>query len=146
MELEEISWISRIFRKIDMFSSLSMTEATDLIENMEKVHYVKGEKIIKQGDKGDSFFIVYKGKVKVSVKKGFFSTVNLGELGPEQFFGEMALLSDEPRSATVAAAEDTDCFVLFKGQFQHLLEKNPSFQNLVQRAREKRSFEIRRNQ
>ena len=144
MEPEEISWISKIFRKIDMFSTLTMAEMSDLIDSMSKHHFSKGEKIIKQGDKGDAFFIIYKGKAKALMKKGFFKTVELGELKSEQFFGEMALLSDEPRSATVIAEEDTDCFVLFKGQFQHLVEKNPTFEKVVKQLQEQRAFEMRR--
>jgi len=68
----------------------------------------------------------------------------VSQLGPEQFFGEMSLLSDEPRSATVVAEEETDCFVLFKGQFQHLVSRNPTFANIVQTLRERRSFELKK--
>lgn len=139
----DISWISKVFRKIDMFSTLSITDMGNLIENMEKIPFAKGKKIIKQGDKGDSFFIVYKGKVKASVRKGLFSSAVLGELGPEQFFGEMALLTEEPRSATIEAIEDSECFVLFKSYFQDLVAKNPTFAKMVQGLREKRAFQIK---
>ena len=56
---QEISWIARIFRNINMFSSLSMKEVSDLIEHMERKDYAKGKTIIKQGDAGDSFFMIY---------------------------------------------------------------------------------------
>ena len=144
MTPEEISWLSKVFRKIDVFSNLSFIEMSDLIEGMEKYHYKIGDKIIQQNEKGDAFYIIYKGKVKAEVKKGWFNVVDVGQLGPEQFFGEMALLTDEPRSATVIAIEETDCFVLFKGQFQHLMEKSSVFQSLVYHAQEKRLFEIRK--
>jgi len=146
MDPEEITWLAKVFRKTDMFASLTMAEMDDLIEFMSKYKYPKGEKIIKQGELGDSFFMIYKGKVKAVIKKGFFKTVELNELGPEQFFGEMSLLTDEPRSATITAVEDTECFVLFKGQFQLLRDKNPKFEKVVQMEREKRNFEIRRKQ
>jgi CRP-like cAMP-binding protein len=141
MQTEEISWLCAVFRKIDMFSSLTVAEVTDLIDHMEKYSFSKGSKIVRQGDKGDSFFIIYKGKVRALVKKGFFSSTQVGELGPEQFFGEMALLSNEPRSATVVAVDDTECFMLLRGDFEQLVRKNPAFSRLVQRASQKRSFD-----
>lgn len=144
METEEVLWLAKVFRKIELFSTLTMADLESLIAGMEKYHFAKGEKIIKQGESGDAFFIIYKGKVKVTRKKSLFSSVELGELGPESFFGEMALLTNEPRVATVIATEETDCFVLFRGQFQNLVEKNPTFQKLVKNLQEKRSFELQR--
>lgn len=141
MNAEEISWISKIFRKIDMFSSLSMADMGDLIDHMERKHYFKGEKIVKQGARGDSFFIIFKGKVKAAKKTAFIFNKTLAFLESEQFFGEMALLTDEPRSATITAMEDTDCFVLFKGHFENILKKNPSFAQLVRTLSEKRRSE-----
>ncbi len=145
MEPEEISWISRVFRKIDMFSTLSMSEAAELIDHMNKYHFKPGESIIKQGDKGDAFYILYKGKAKAMLKKGFFAKpVELGVIAPEQFFGEMALISDEPRTASVIADEETDCFILFKGEFQHIMSKNPTFEKMIKNLLEKRNFENKR--
>ncbi len=86
-----------------MFSALTVEEMTEMIDHIKKIHYKPGATIVKQGKFGDSFFIIYKGKVKAVLKKGMFSTVDLGELGPEQFFGEMALILDQPRCATVEA-------------------------------------------
>lgn len=142
MDQNEIGWLYRVFKKVDIFSTLTVGEMSNLIDFMKKYHYEKGKKIVKQGDPGDAFYIIYKGRVKILVKKGFFSKVEVGTLGPEQFFGEMALLKDEPRTASVVADEETDCFVLFKGQFQHLVSRNPTFANVVKSAQEKRSFEL----
>src|SRR5581483_5724037 len=109
MQTEEISWLCGVFRTIELFTSLTVAEVSELIERMEKYQYEKGRKIVRQGEKGESFFIIYKGKVKALIKKGLFGSMQVGELGPGQFFGEMALLSKEPRSATIQAAEDTQC-------------------------------------
>ncbi len=137
MNPDEISWLSKVFRKIDIFSSLSMADVGDLIDHMQKRHYASGVKIVKQGDPGDAFFIIYKGSV--SVKKGLMVFKRkVGTLGPAQFFGEMSLLSDEPRIATVTANEETDCFLLLKGHFEHLLKKNPSFAGMMKELSEKR--------
>lgn len=139
---QEITWIWNFFRKVDMFSALSILEMGELIDRIKKIHYKKGETIVKQGKMGDSFFILYKGKVKATLKKGIFSHIDLGELGPEQFFGEMALILEQPRSATVTALEDTDCFVILKNEFQYLVRKNPVFSKIVSDTSEERAFEI----
>lgn len=143
---DEVSWLCRVFNKIDIFSSLTVSEVSELVDNMEKYRFEKGRKIVRQGEKGDSFFIIYKGRVRALVKKGLFGSAQVGELAPEQFFGEMALLSNEPRSATVQAAEDTECFVLLKDDFDQLVRKNPAFAHLVQRASQKRSFDLKQQQ
>ena len=141
---DEICWMLNFFWKVDMFSALTVPEMDGMIEQTKKLHYKKGETIVEQGKPGDSFFIVYKGRVKVLLKKNASHAVELGELGPEQFFGEMSLLLDQPRSATIIAAEDTDCFVLLKSDFQILVRENPMFSRIVHDASEQRSFEINR--
>ena len=143
MASPDTDWILNLFMSVDMFSALSITEMTDVIKHLSRYQFKKGKTIVKQGAPGDSFFIVCKGKVKVLLKKGLLKTVQVRELGPGQFFGEMSLLLDQPRSATVVAAEDTDCFVLFKTDFQNLVRKNPAFANILKSTSEKRSFELR---
>ena len=139
---EEITWIWNFFRKVDMFSALTISEMGELIDSIKKIRYKKGDTIVKQGRTGDSFFIIHRGKVKAVLRKGVFKSIELGELGAEQFFGEMALLLDQPRSATITALEDTDCFVLLKSEFQTLVRQNPLFSKIVHDASEQRSFEI----
>src|SRR3989338_8395479 len=108
MSAEEISWISKVFRKIDMFSTLNIGDVSMLIDHMQRYHYPRGKKIVKQGEQGDAFFIIYKGRVKAIKRQWLLFSKVLGELKSEQFFGEMALLAEAPRSASVVALEDTD--------------------------------------
>ena len=137
-----MTWIWNFFKKVDMFSALSVSEMGEVIEHIKKYHYGKSDTIVRQGKTGDSFFIIFSGKVKAVLKKGVFNSVDLGILGPGEFFGEMALLMDQPRSATVVATEETDCFVLLKSDFQNLVSKNPVFSKIVHTASEQRSFEL----
>ena len=71
-----------------------------------------------------------------------FSNIELGRLGPGEFFGEMSLLMEQPRSATVIATEATDCFVLLKSDFLTLVSRNPVFEKIVKATSEQRSFEL----
>ncbi len=142
MEEKERVWLAAVFAKVYVFSGLPQTEKDFLIGSMQKRNYAKGDCIVNQGDEGTSFFIIYRGKVNVLVKKFPFRKVQVGTLVPEDFFGEMSLLRNEKRKATVEAAEDTSCFLLSKQEFNHMISRDSSFADLVKDARDKRSQEL----
>jgi CRP-like cAMP-binding protein len=93
---------------------------SDLAAAIEPVKYSKGETIFREGDPGDSFFLIVDGAVRVSNKGEF-----IAELGVGGCFGEGALLKDEVRSATVVASEETKVtlYKLKKELFTELTEK-----------------------
>ncbi len=84
----------------------------------------KGYEIIKQGDPGDAFYLIASGKVSVWMKKGF-KKVKVADLLQDDFFGEMALISNEPRNATIVAEDVTELFILQRYDFDKILMKNP---------------------
>ena len=141
MATEQQDWILNVFQEVDMFHALTLSEINGVIGHMNCYQYKKGQTIVSPGDRGNSFFVIHKGRVEVIVKKGLFKNVKAKELGPGQFFGEMALLLDQPRNATVRALEDTDCFVLFRTDFQNMVHNNPAFAKFVRATSEQRSFE-----
>ncbi|MFB0522023.1 MAG: cyclic nucleotide-binding domain-containing protein [Desulfatiglandales bacterium] len=81
--------------------------------------------IFRQGDPGDSFYLINSGKVRVFRKDRDGVGTDLSQLGPGQSFGEMALLTGEPRSANVEASEETHLSVLTKDQFDRILRDYP---------------------
>ncbi|MGD2126121.1 MAG: cyclic nucleotide-binding domain-containing protein, partial [Desulfobacteraceae bacterium] len=81
--------------------------------------------IFQQGDPGDSFFIINAGKVRVFRKDSEGIETELSQLGPGDSFGEMALLTGEPRSANVETLEETQLSVLSKDQFDRVLKDFP---------------------
>ena len=89
------------------------------------LHYAAGERIIEEGAAGDSFFVVDRGEVEVSKDLGG-APRTLARLMEGQFFGEMALLTGERRSATIEAATDVDLFMIDKPAFQDILAANPT--------------------
>lgn len=115
------------------FQSLKMMELDELIGHLRMIRVQPGYQIIKQGDPGDSFYLIASGKVSVQVKKGFRS-VKVAELKKDDFFGEMALISNEPRSATITAEEVTELFVLQKADFDKILMKNPAIAQELRQA------------
>jgi CRP-like cAMP-binding protein len=115
------------------FQSLKMSELDELIGHLRMIRVQPGYQVIKQGDPGDAFYLIANGKVSVSVKKGFRS-VKVAELKKDDFFGEMALISNEPRSATVTAEEVSELFVLQKADFDKILMKNPAIAQELRHA------------
>lgn len=122
-----------ILKKTYFFQSLKMHELDELVGHMRAQKITKGLTIIKQGDPGFSFYLIVSGRVSVWVKKAF-TKAKVAELFPDQFFGEMTLISNEPRSATVVAEEDTSLFVLNRIDFEKILMKNPAVAQELRKA------------
>ena len=103
--------------KVDLFSEL---EREDL-ERLAKVTVVrdfnKGDIIVKEGELGVGFYVVAHGRVDVLKELGTPQEQVMASMGPNAFFGEMALFDNQLRSASVRATEATQCFVLTKWDF-----------------------------
>lgn len=123
---EEILGKLGFLRNISLFEGIKKGQLIHVLESLQERTYLKGETIFAQGDIGRALFIVYSGKIELSrldtatQKPEVIATVNPGE-----FFGEMALLEEMPRTATATAAEETKVFMLFKIKLDSLLFSFP---------------------
>jgi len=117
--------LERALRTVDLFRPLSDDELRKVMGRSRPLHYAAGERVIEEGSPGDSFFIVDQGQVLVSKRMGGADR-EIARLMEGQFFGEMALLTGERRSATIEAATDVDLFMIDKGAFQEIMAANPS--------------------
>lgn len=106
--------------KVPLFSGLSPKLLHTLAATARDKSYSAGDVIVRQGDKSFGLYIVVEGKVDVE-KAG----KTVATLGPGQFFGEMALLDEEPRTATVKAAARSRCVVVFSWEFWSSVGKDP---------------------
>ncbi len=138
----ETKWVKDVLRKIDIFTTLEDDELEDLVSQMAYYQFNKGQTIIKQGEPSDFFFVVHEGLVNVFVKKFLIHDKQVNTLSSGAFFGEMALLTHSKRRATLVAAEDTTCFVLFKSSFQYTVNKNPFFKTRLQAIVRERSKQL----
>ncbi len=111
--------------QVPLFSHLEGHEAVRLAEATRERNYPKNSVILFEDDPGDALFIVVKGQVKVVLIGEDGREVILSVLGQGDFFGEMSLLDDEPRSAHVIAMEDSELLVLRRDDFQRCLEETP---------------------
>jgi len=126
----------RAFKKmshVPLLHQLPPEEIHSLIPFISNISYKKGSRIIKQGDPGDSFFIVDRGEIDILDENN--SSARIATLKSGDVFGEMAIITGAPRTATAVAATDTDIWLISKGNFEVLLRKSPKlaepFKNLV---------------
>jgi len=97
----------------------------ELARAVEDLVVAPGTVIFRQGDRGDKFYLIRTGRVRVFREDANLETeISVLQAGDD--FGEMALFMDEPRSATVAALEETRLMVLSKEQFQSILKDFPN--------------------
>jgi CRP-like cAMP-binding protein len=106
--------------RVELFSELPRKTLSNLGKSSLTRTYTKGETIIKEGERAVAFYVVSAGRVEV-LKDGR----RLATFGPGDYFGEMALLDNSPRSADVVALDDTECLVLTTWDFLAELHTNP---------------------
>ena len=113
-------------QRVKLFSGLSMDECTEVVKRMKRRDFPPNQFIVREGAPGNSMFFITAGLVEVR-KKDPNTGIDflLTEMGPGQNFGEMALLTGKPRTATVSAIQPTTCAVLEQSDFQDLLMSYP---------------------
>jgi predicted acylesterase/phospholipase RssA/CRP-like cAMP-binding protein len=119
---------------IPFFASFDQSTLVWLARQLEPVHAQAGDTVIAEGDPGDGLYVLLSGRLRVSITAAPSGTERvLHDLGRGAVIGEIALLSDRPRSATVRAVRDSDLLLLRTASFKALIEQNPGF--LAQMAR-----------
>ena len=121
--------ICEFLKGVDTFKSLTPAELTNIAEKVTRRHYEAGDVVIRQGDEGDELFLISEGEVEVE-RQGH----EVARLGPAEFFGELALISGEPRNATVVATAPLDTYVLGKDEFRAAVEQSASFREQLRRV------------
>jgi CRP/FNR family transcriptional regulator, cyclic AMP receptor protein len=122
---------------VPLFDGLSKKELTQLARLSEDLEVEPGKVLCKEGEIGKEFFVIVDGKVKVNRKGRRVATRGSGE-----FVGEIALLEDLPRTATVTAETPVRLFVLTRKDFRHLVDVNPGVERKVMRALARRLAEM----
>ncbi|HEY5897376.1 MAG TPA: mechanosensitive ion channel family protein [Burkholderiales bacterium] len=122
----EISRRVEMLRGVDLFTVLSEDEITEVAERLQYAPFARGDVITKQGNIADWLYVIMFGEAEVRYEPPQGGTPQvIGTLRPGQFFGEMALLTGDARSATVVAKTDVECYRLDRPSFQGLLLSRP---------------------
>ena len=107
-------------QKVVLFSACTDRELAPIVRAMDEVSVGAGKEIVAEGTAGHDFYLIVSGGATVS-RDG----ATVAELGPGQYFGELALLDGAPRNATVTATEPTDLLVLGQREFAAVLDSSP---------------------
>ena len=118
--------------RIDIFAHLGAEELESLAAGVARRAFDEGQALIRAGEQGDSMFVLVEGLVYVFADvKGDGGSTRVAQILPGQFFGEMSLLTGEPRSATVVAATDAVAYEITKDHMGELLRRRPEMARTI---------------
>lgn len=118
--------------QIKFLQILPPEKVANLIPSLNTYTYKKGEQIFKEGDIGDQLYFIVKGSVKI-FRGSSENSVHIDHLEAGDIFGEIALVSDKPRTATITAETNLELYALHKHDFVELLRTNPALQEECQK-------------
>lgn len=112
-------------RKVPLFEGLSDRQLLRLSDRMVERTYSPGDVIVKQGQGGEGFYVITSGKAEAVRERSDGEKVLVNTFGPQDFFGELALLDEEGvRTATITAVDPTVCLVLTRWDFLTTLRQD----------------------
>jgi CRP/FNR family cyclic AMP-dependent transcriptional regulator len=114
-----------LLARTPMFRELSRKDLEQLGQVAVPRSYGRGQVIFRQGDQGDTCYVVRSGSVRVTHDHTDGRTITLAELRPGDMFGELAMFNSEVRSATVQALEDSSALALLSGDMRRMLLSHP---------------------
>ncbi|MEM7473663.1 MAG: ATP-binding cassette domain-containing protein [Planctomycetota bacterium] len=126
--VQEAAIVSQILMRCDVFKHLTPRGLAQMADNLESETFPANQRVIKQGDPGDKFYLIRKGRVAVT--RGNPES-KIAELGEGDFFGEMALLTGEPRNASIDTLEETVLYSLSQEQFQKAIAEQATFETEI---------------
>lgn len=112
-------------RRVDFLHTLTDEELRLLLPGVTLLNFGAGEVIVREGDQGDSLFIIRNGTVEVVATSGDGKPVHIRDLKRPAFFGEIALMTGEPRNATIRARTDAELLELNRDGFTELFKAHP---------------------
>ena len=107
--------------RVPIFANCTAEEIAAITNVAQEGYFQPGQIIVTQGTPGQAFYLIISGRVEI-----LRDNVSLGAFGPGDFFGEMSLLDQAPRSATIRALDQSECLMLSSWDFRSVLERHPS--------------------
>ncbi len=131
-----------ILAGLPLFADFSHAERLELAQRLHESPYGPGELLTRQGDVGHWLYIIAEGDVSVRVRCDDGQEREVGRLGAGSFFGEAALLTDVPRTATVEAVGEVACFRLSRVDFQEAIKRRPDMKEVIARIMAERQVRL----
>ena len=129
VDVHRTALICQILKGFSLFRELPPKTLADVADKLKLQCFSKGSEIIRQGEIGKEFFMIGQGQVDIEIDGAKVNTLGVGS-----FFGEVSLIRDQPRNATVRAKDDVTCFVLDKQEFQEVIKASASFEEELRKA------------
>jgi CRP-like cAMP-binding protein len=130
--------VFEVLRPLPLFEPLSDDQIHQLARGATLRRYTSGEMLVRQGEAGESLFVIKDGRVQVSVMSDNGQSTVVAAHGAGNFFGEMSLLTGEPRSASVSAVMDTEVVVVDKTDVTRLVMADHSIAEALSNVIESR--------
>jgi small-conductance mechanosensitive channel/CRP-like cAMP-binding protein len=130
-------------RQVDFLRELDEEEVAALVPNLYEVEYGRGETICREGETGDTFYVVRRGTVEILARGAKGEQTHVADLSAPAFFGEMSPLTGEPRAATVRAKSDASLLVVEREGFEGVFRSRPSIAEAICRVLATRQAELR---
>ena len=105
--------------RVPLFADLDRREVEQIARLFKERHFAEGETVVREGSGGAAFFLIVSGEATVSV-----GGAPRRSLGPGDYFGEIALIDEGPRSATITATSELECYGLTFWDFGPLVQEN----------------------
>jgi CRP/FNR family transcriptional regulator, cyclic AMP receptor protein len=118
-----------LIKKVPLFEQCSKKELEQVAGAADEIDLAEGKELMREGTRGREFFVILDGTAEVTQ-----GGEKINSLGPGDFFGEIALISDLPRTATVTATSPLRTLVVTARSFQRLVEESPEIQRKVLEA------------
>ena len=129
-QVEYVNTAAESLHQVPVFVPLTEEELERLAKGSSTRVYAPGESIVRRGQEGNSMFVIVRGRVAVQIPENdALKTIN--ELTANDFFGEMSLLTGQPRTATVIALEETEVIQIKKSALRPLFEANPNLMTAI---------------
>lgn len=123
--VQETAIVSQMLMKCDVFKHLTPRGLADMADHLALETYAAGQMVIREGDVGDKFYLIRRGSVAIKRGPRQETVAALGEGG---FFGEMALLTGQPRNASVETTTECDFYTLSQDRFREAIAQQASFE------------------
>jgi CRP-like cAMP-binding protein len=138
---EKVGQRVEALKRIELFSRLTADERRELAARLKVAPFVKGEVLTKQGAEAHWLYTIIEGKAEVHVAVDGKSE-KVASLGEGDFFGEMGMMTGQPRRATVLAATDIVCYRLDKNAFKDVISRRPEIAEDISHILARRLVEL----
>lgn len=132
-DVHQTEKVCEFLRKTEFFADLTPRTLAELANNIAVRRFESGDRIVTEGEEGHEFFMITEGKVNIS-KADDGGEKSITQLDAGSYFGEVALIKDQPRNASVTASEPTTCYVLDRQEFRAVVDSSDSFESELRKA------------